>query len=139
MGSSTDEQAGTAVRPVDELSYAEASAELDDIVGFFEGRDVDVDQLVGRLVRATEIIEELDKRLRRTQMQVEQLVPRLAAVLEERPDGARSEERADEEPTHLDSDGGADSFVRTVDVEVAAAHSTSVPVDSDDDSSPGLF
>lgn len=68
-------------RAVEELSYTEASAELDGIVHFFEQRDVDVDQLVGRLVRATAIIEELDKRLRRTRVQVEQLVPRLEAVL----------------------------------------------------------
>lgn len=83
MGASGDEEAAMDVRPVEEMSYTDASAELDAIVGFFEGREVDVDQLVGRLVRATAIIEELDKRLRRTQMQVEQLVPRLSAVLEE--------------------------------------------------------
>ena len=66
--------------PVQELTYMEASAELDEIVRFFEQRDVDVDHLVSRLVRATAIIEELDARLRRTRLQVEQLVPRLAAV-----------------------------------------------------------
>jgi exonuclease VII small subunit len=94
MGTSMDERPGADLRPVEEMSYTEASSELDAIVGFFEGRDVDVDQLVGRLVRATAIIEELDKRLRRTRMQVEQLVPRLAAVLDDVPDdedGGRSE------------------------------------------------
>lgn len=69
--------------PVEEMSYTDASAELDGIVRFFEEREVDVDQLVARLVRATAIIEELDKRLRHTRMQVEQLVPRLTAVLAE--------------------------------------------------------
>ena len=39
--------------PVSELSYTEASLELDEIVEFFEHRDVDVDQLVARLERAT--------------------------------------------------------------------------------------
>jgi len=68
-------------RPVQDLSYTEASRELDDIVRFFEQRDVDVDQLVGRLERATAIVDELDRRLRRTRGQVEELVPRLAAVL----------------------------------------------------------
>ncbi len=63
--------------PVEELSYTEASRELDAIVNFFEQRDVDVDVLVGRLERATALIEELDRRLRRTQAQVEELVPRL--------------------------------------------------------------
>ena len=76
--SAADEPTG---RPVESMSYTEASAELDAIVHFFEQRDVDVDQLVGKLVRATAIVEELDKRLRKTRLQVEQLVPRLAAVL----------------------------------------------------------
>ena len=71
-----------ASRPVvEEMTYTAASAELDEIVRFFEQREVDVDQLVARLVRATAIIEELDSRLRRTRVQVEELVPRLSAVL----------------------------------------------------------
>ena len=43
-------KAGTASDevPVAELSYKEASRELDEIVEFFEHRDVDVDQLVAR-------------------------------------------------------------------------------------------
>jgi exodeoxyribonuclease VII small subunit len=66
--------------PASELSYSEASRELDSIVEFFERRDVDVDQLVARLERATAIVEELDRRIRRTSAQVEELVPRLDAV-----------------------------------------------------------
>jgi exonuclease VII small subunit len=41
---------------------------------------VDVDVLVGQLERATALIDELDQRLRRTQAQVEELVPRLDAL-----------------------------------------------------------
>jgi exodeoxyribonuclease VII small subunit len=70
---------------VEELSYTDASRELDAIVGFFEQREVDVDVLVSRLERATELIDELDRRLRQTRAQVEELVPRLdglAAVVE---------------------------------------------------------
>lgn len=84
-------------RPVVDLSYTEASAELDAIVRFFEQRDVDVDQLVTKLERATAIVDELDRRLRRTRAQVEELVPRLSASAEEfgddhRPgDGARGD------------------------------------------------
>ena len=63
-----------------DLSYTEASRELDEIVAFFEQREVDVDQLVARLERATAIVDELDRRLRRTRAQVEELVPRLAAA-----------------------------------------------------------
>jgi exodeoxyribonuclease VII small subunit len=65
--------------PVEQLSFTEASRELDAIVNFFEQREVDVDVLVGRLERATALIDELDQRLRRTQAQVEELVPRLDA------------------------------------------------------------
>jgi exodeoxyribonuclease VII small subunit len=63
--------------PVADLSYTEASHELDEIVAFFEQREIDVDQLVARLERATAIVDELDRRLRRTRAQVEELVPRL--------------------------------------------------------------
>ena len=66
--------------PVADLSYTEASRELDEIVAFFEQRDVDVDQLVARLERATAIVDELDRRLRRTRAQVEELVPQLEAA-----------------------------------------------------------
>ena len=87
-GAPEDLDAGGAGPPVEELSYTEASRELDEIVRFFEQRDVDVDQLVGRLMRATALVEELDKRLRQTRMQVEQLVPRLAAVRSDASDAA---------------------------------------------------
>jgi exodeoxyribonuclease VII small subunit len=66
--------------PVEQLSFTEASRELDAIVNFFEQREVDVDVLVSRLERATALIDELDQRLRRTQAQVEELVPRLDAL-----------------------------------------------------------
>ena len=71
--------AGDSV-PVEQLSYTEASRELDSIVSFFEQREVDVDVLVARLERATALIDELDRRLRRTRAQVEELVPRLDAL-----------------------------------------------------------
>jgi exodeoxyribonuclease VII small subunit len=66
--------------PVASLSFVEASRELDEIVAFFEQRDVDVDQLVARLERATAIVGELDARLRSTRARVEELVPRLQAA-----------------------------------------------------------
>ncbi|MCK4177300.1 exodeoxyribonuclease VII small subunit [Aciditerrimonas ferrireducens] len=67
------------VKPVGELSYAEASGELDRIVAFFEGAEVDVDQLVAKLERATALVEELERRVRAAGAQVEELVPRLLA------------------------------------------------------------
>jgi exodeoxyribonuclease VII small subunit len=66
--------------PVEELSYTDASRELDSIVEFFEQREVDVDVLVARLERATALIDELDRRLRHTRAQVEELVPRLDSL-----------------------------------------------------------
>lgn len=66
--------------PVTELSYTEASRELDGIVEFFERQEVDVDQLVARLERATAIVDELDRRIRQTRAQVEELVPKLEAA-----------------------------------------------------------
>jgi len=85
---------------VTELSYTEASRELDEIVAFFEQREVDVDQLVARLERATSIVDELDRRLRRTRAQVEQLVPKLEA--------AASPDRAEPGP---DATAGSDPAV----------------------------
>ena len=67
-------------RPVETLTYAEASEELDEIVAYFEGRAVDVDQLVVRLARAQELAAELDRRLRATRTQVEELLPRLQEI-----------------------------------------------------------
>ncbi len=69
--------------PVEQLSYTDASRELDAIVNFFEQREVDVDVLVARLERATALIDELDRRLRQTRSQVEELVPRLETLATE--------------------------------------------------------
>jgi exodeoxyribonuclease VII small subunit len=78
-----DEAGGADMVPVDQLTYTEASRELDGIVSFFEQREVDVDVLVARLERATALVDELDRRLRRTRAQVEELVPRLDALAAE--------------------------------------------------------
>jgi exodeoxyribonuclease VII small subunit len=84
-----------AAAPVEELSYTEASRELDAIVDFFEQREVDVDVLVTRLERASALIDELDKRLRRTRAQVEELVPRLESVSGDGGAGGRASRTAD--------------------------------------------
>ena len=84
-----------ASRSVEELSYAEASRELDEIVAAFEQGDLDLDRLVGRLERATAIVEELDRRLRRTRAQVEDLVPRLEAAASARDEPG---DASDDEP-----------------------------------------
>jgi exodeoxyribonuclease VII small subunit len=87
-----------AETPVGELSYTEASHELDEIVAFFEQREVDVDQLVSQLERATAIVDELDRRLRHTKAQVEELVPRLEAAVADLGDSDGAEEAPDGSP-----------------------------------------
>jgi exonuclease VII small subunit len=72
--------------PVAELSYSDAGAELDRIIAEFETGVVD--QAVDQLERATEIVDELDLRLKRTRMRVEELVPRLESVGEGKSGGA---------------------------------------------------
>ncbi|MGO9027178.1 MAG: exodeoxyribonuclease VII small subunit [Acidimicrobiales bacterium] len=76
----TKKQTGATADGVAELSYSEASTELDTIIEEFEAGVIDVDRLVERLQRATAIVDELDRRLRRTRMQVEELVPRLETI-----------------------------------------------------------
>ncbi|MGD0881643.1 MAG: exodeoxyribonuclease VII small subunit [Acidimicrobiales bacterium] len=87
-------------RPVAELSYSDAGAELDGIIAEFETGVVDVDRLVDQLERATEIVDELDHRLRRTRMRVEELVPRLEAIGQ---DGTVDEEIEEIEDTESDA------------------------------------
>src|ERR1700722_11271315 len=65
---------------VADLSYSDAGAELDALIAAFETGVIERDRLVDPLQRATDIGDELDKRLRRTRMQVEELVPRLEAI-----------------------------------------------------------
>ena len=71
--------ADPAVPPA-ELSYAQAVAELDAIIAELDQGQVDVDRLAERFQRATELVEELDRRIRATRRQVESLAPRLDAV-----------------------------------------------------------
>jgi len=66
--------------PPSELPYAQATAELDAILAELDQGQVDVDRLAERFRRATELVEELDRRIRDTRRQVESLAPRLDAV-----------------------------------------------------------
>lgn len=63
-----------------DLSYIEATAELDAIIAEFDQGQVDVDRLAARFRRATELVEELDRRIRVNRRQVEALSPRLDAI-----------------------------------------------------------
>lgn len=78
--SAPDPDGSTPGVPVAELSYSDASQELDDIIAELEDGLVDVDLLVERLQRATDIVDELDRRLHGTRLRVEELVPRLESI-----------------------------------------------------------
>lgn len=66
--------------PVGEISYADASAELDLIIRELDQGLVDVDLLEARFSRAIDIVEELDRRIRGARERVDALMPRLDAV-----------------------------------------------------------
>lgn len=66
--------------PVAELSYIDAAAELDEIIGELDQGQVDLDILDVRFQRAVEIVEELDRRIRGARERVDALLPRLEAL-----------------------------------------------------------
>ncbi len=76
-GSGSTSTNSMKVTPVEQLGYAEAKKELDDIVAELEGGEVDIDHLVGRVQRAGEIMAELERRIKRTREQVDELMPKL--------------------------------------------------------------
>ena len=84
--SGTDTGGGEGPPNPADLSYAEATAELDAIIAEFDQGQVDVDRLAERFQRATELVEELDRRIRVNRRQVEALSPRLDAIAHGRDD-----------------------------------------------------
>jgi len=76
----TEVTESTAERSVGELSYAEASQELDVVIAELDSGLVDVDRLEVRFRRAIDIVEELDRRIRGARERVDALMPRLDAV-----------------------------------------------------------
>ncbi|MHB8263958.1 MAG: exodeoxyribonuclease VII small subunit [Acidimicrobiales bacterium] len=81
---------------VGQLSYKQASAELNAIVEDVEGADVDLDELVPKLRRAAQIVTEMDRRIKASRAQVEQIVPRLSAIAAGEDIASLGEEVADE-------------------------------------------
>ncbi len=70
----------TSSNPVTGLTSNEARDELDAIVAFFESPSADLDQLVEKLERATELAAELDRRITSTRLKVEELTPMLQRI-----------------------------------------------------------
>ncbi|MGH9294345.1 MAG: hypothetical protein ACRD0B_03355 [Acidimicrobiales bacterium] len=81
------------VRPAVELTYAEATEELDEIIAELDQGVVDVDVLEERLRRAVEIVEELDRRIRGVRERVGAILPRLESVGRTEPAGHAAPER----------------------------------------------
>lgn len=66
--------------PPDQLTYEQAVAELQAITDELSGGVVDVDALSARFQRAIDIMEDLDRRIRRARARVDELAPRLDAL-----------------------------------------------------------
>ncbi|MEY4373049.1 MAG: exodeoxyribonuclease small subunit [Actinomycetota bacterium] len=64
----------SAETPVDQLGYAEALAELEEILQGLEGGSVDVDRLTERVTRARALITRCRERIGDARVQIEQVV-----------------------------------------------------------------
>jgi exodeoxyribonuclease VII small subunit len=61
-------------RPVDELGYADALAELEQILARLEGDDLDVDRLADDVARAADLVRHCRDRIDAARLQVERVV-----------------------------------------------------------------
>jgi exodeoxyribonuclease VII small subunit len=84
---------------VEDIGYADAMAELEDILEHLESDDLDVDALAARVERASALIEVCRTRITKARVQVESVV----AELEESADAGSGAGADDIEP-----DGGPD-------------------------------
>lgn len=76
--------------PVKKLSFAEAVAEVEEILAGLEAEDVDIDSLGAEVKRAVELIQVCRQKLEKTDSEVRGLVAGLQG--EVRLDGAREDE-----------------------------------------------
>lgn len=61
----------------DQIGYADALAELDQILRELEGSDVDVDRLATRVARAAELITLCRERITNARLQIDDVVAQL--------------------------------------------------------------
>ena len=66
-----------ADKPVAELSFEEASAELDTIITELDSGDVSIDALAERTERAAALVDHLKSKLTETKVRIEKVAPRL--------------------------------------------------------------
>lgn len=63
------------------LKYHEIVRELDLILEDFESGQVDVDELADKYERAVELVNELNERIKKAKLKVEQLSPQLDRII----------------------------------------------------------
>jgi exodeoxyribonuclease VII small subunit len=66
--------------PLPQTSYAEAIAELDEILEAIESGDADIDVLSERVARAAELLKTCREKLTGTELRVKKIVEELAAA-----------------------------------------------------------
>jgi len=91
------------VTDADDLGYADALAELEDILDELDGDEVDVDVLGARVRRAAELLRLCRERIAGARFEVEQVVAELEAEV----DAAATADAAAEDATTDDEAGEA--------------------------------
>ena len=61
----------------DEITYSPALEELQEIINDLESDQIDIDELAKKVERANELLQQCQKRLTSTQMQVEKIIEAL--------------------------------------------------------------
>ena len=74
---------------LDDIGYADAMAELEDILEHLEGDDLDVDALATRVERASTLIDVCRTRITKARVQVESVVAKLEDSVESAPEDDR--------------------------------------------------
>jgi exodeoxyribonuclease VII small subunit len=70
-------------RPVAELNYEEAMADLQSILEELEAEETDLDRLAERVKRASELVRHCREKIHRTEMEVEKVLKDLPEEAEE--------------------------------------------------------
>ena len=65
----------------DEITYSLALEELQEIINDLESDQIDIDELAKKVERANELLQQCQKRLTSTQMQVEKIIEALNCLL----------------------------------------------------------
>lgn len=76
----TDSSDASTDQPTDELGYADALDELDEILRELEGSDVDVDRLADRVARAADLISLCRDRIGSARLRIDEVIADLDAA-----------------------------------------------------------